>query len=243
MPLRLADRWFEWKTIDDSITLFWEPHVGQFYRCNIWLVRGRDRDLLVDTGTGIRSLKQDLARFLEKPVIAVATHIHFDHIGGHYEFDERVVHKAEAHVLADPDPVETVTAKYVSDDLVDALPYEGFTHLDYGIRGAPATRVVDEGDVIHTGDRAFAVMHLPGHSPGSIGLWESRTGTLFSGDAIYDGQILDDLHHSNVPDYIATMERLRTLPARVVHAGHRASFGRDRLVALCDAYLAGKNAA
>ena len=50
---------------------------------------------------------------------------------------------------------------------------------------------IGEGDVIDLGDRAFEVLHLPGHSPGSIGLWDPAAGTLFSGDAIYDGPLLE----------------------------------------------------
>jgi glyoxylase-like metal-dependent hydrolase (beta-lactamase superfamily II) len=60
---------------------------------------------------------------------------------------------------------------------------------------------------------------------------------LFSGDAIYDGPLLDELDGSDVTAYVATMRRLRELPVTVVHAGHEPSFGRDRLVELCDAYL------
>jgi len=103
---------------------------------------------------------------------------------------------------------------------------------------APATRVVEEGDVVDTGDRRFEILHLPGHSPGSIGLWEARTGILFSGDAVYDGPLLDKLPGSDIPIYVATMKRLRELPVTVVHAGHDPSFGRARLRELCDAYLA-----
>ena len=77
---------------------------------------------------------------------------------------------------------------------------------------------------------------MPGHSPGSIGLWEAATGILFSGDAVYDGPLLDELEGSSIPDYVATMRRLRELPVRVVHGGHDPSFGRERLVALAEAY-------
>ena len=84
---------------------------------------------------------------------------------------------------------------------------------------------------------AFEVLHLPGHSPGSIGLWEKASGTLFSGDALYDGPLLDELERSNVADYIRTMERLLELPVTVVHGGHEPSFGRERLRELCLAYL------
>ena len=102
---------------------------------------------------------------------------------------------------------------------------------------APATWVVDGGEAVDLGDRRFEILHLPGHSPGSIGLWEAATGTLFSGDAIYDGVLLDSLPESNIDDYVETMRRLRALPVRVVHGGHRPSFGRPRLVEIVDDFL------
>ena len=91
--------------------------------------------------------------------------------------------------------------------------------------------------MVDLGDRAFEVLHLPGHSPGSIGLYEHGTQTLFSGDAIYDGPLLDDLADSDIVAYRQTMERLLTLPVSVVHAGHEPSFGRERLQTLARAYL------
>jgi glyoxylase-like metal-dependent hydrolase (beta-lactamase superfamily II) len=65
-----------------------------------------------------------------------------------------------------------------------------------------------------------------------------RDGVLFSGDALYDGALLDTLPGSDVGAYLSTIRALSTLDVRVVHAGHNDSFGRERLRALCDAYLA-----
>jgi glyoxylase-like metal-dependent hydrolase (beta-lactamase superfamily II) len=103
---------------------------------------------------------------------------------------------------------------------------------------APATRTLAEGDAVDLGDRRFAVLHLPGHSPGSIGLWEEEVGLLFSGDAIYDGPLLDELPGSDVAAYVQTMRRLRELPVSVVHAGHDPSFGGRRLREIAERYLA-----
>jgi glyoxylase-like metal-dependent hydrolase (beta-lactamase superfamily II) len=103
------------------------------------------------------------------------------------------------------------------------------------------TRTLEEGDVVDLGDRHFEVLHLPGHSPGSLGLWEQASGILFSGDAIYDGPLLDDLPDSDVSDYVRTMQRLRELPVRVVHGGHDASFGRERLIELANAYIVSRS--
>ena len=247
-----SDRWFDRKTIDDSITLLWEPHVIELMRCNIWHVRGRNRDLVIDTGMGVVSLVDAAKDLFDRPITAVATHGHDDHIGNHAEFADVVAHPLEAPLLEDPplhsldvleawgqEALDGLTAMgYDMSDpyFVTALP-AGFAFDTYRQKAAPVSRLIEEGDVVDTGDRHFEVLHLPGHSPGSIGLWEERTGTLFSGDAIYDGPLLDELPESNVVDYCATMERLLQLPVTVVHAGHDPSFGRARLHELATAYL------
>ena len=254
--LKVAERWFELRRIDEDITLIFEPHVVPFLRCNIWHVRGRDRDLVIDTGMGVASLREFAKDIIAKPVTAVATHVHIDHIGNHHEFEECLVHSCEAdglnrpageHTLAGPDfdPTDVATLLVPPVDgyelagpMLTALPTADYDMRSFTIRPARVTRAVDEGDIIDLGDRSFDVLHLPGHSPGSIGLWEARTGILFSGDAVYDGPLVDNLYHSNMADYIHTMLRLRELPARIIHAGHEPSFGRERLIALADAYLA-----
>jgi glyoxylase-like metal-dependent hydrolase (beta-lactamase superfamily II) len=189
---------------------------------------------------------------LEKPLTAVATHTHVDHAGGHHEFDDCLVHVLEAERLQNPqgrsalhtrdEPPEELAklraAGYeVGEELITALPHPGYDVEAFRRRPARPTRIVEEGHVLDLGDRRFEILHLPGHSPGSIGLWEAVTGTLFSGDAIYDGPLLDEIPGADIEAYLRTMERLRALPARVVHAGHDPSFGRERLIELADAYL------
>ena len=235
-----GDDWYDQESLGDGVTLIWERQLKPFYRCNIWHVRGRDRDLLIDSGMGLRPLAPMIATITEKPVLALATHGHVDHIGGHHEFAERAVHRAEAETLASPDRRNTIADPYLSAEMFVGAPPPGFVVATYCVRSAPATRLLAEGDVIDLGDRAFEVLHLPGHSPGSIALWEAATSTLFSGDTVYDGPLIDDFYHSDGTDYVASMERLRGIPARVVHAGHFASFGRARLDALIEDYLAQK---
>jgi glyoxylase-like metal-dependent hydrolase (beta-lactamase superfamily II) len=256
-PMKIADRWFERRAMPDGVTWLWEPHVDSFLRCNIWHVRGRDRDLLIDTGSGISPLRPAIADLLERPTIAVATHIHYDHVGGLHEFETRLMHRAEAprmnpyrefHPLRVSGFPVTMRSYFATRDrgrgdlLLDALPAAGWTPEEYAIVGAAPTRLLEDGDIVDRGDRAFELIHLPGHSAGSIGLWESASGTLFSGDAIYDGALLDVLPDSDVREYVRTMKRLRSLPATIVHGGHEPSFGRERMIAIADDYLAARGA-
>jgi glyoxylase-like metal-dependent hydrolase (beta-lactamase superfamily II) len=252
MGLQIADRWFELKKLSDDVTLMWEPHVVPLLRCNIWHVRGRDQDLLIDTGLGVCSLKDFARTIIDKRVAAVATHAHIDHIGGHHEFDECIVHPKEAEGLArltrhatlagdefDPEDLGTLEIPKsdgyeIAGTMLTALPYSGYDIQGYRLRPAKVTRLVEDGDIVDLGNRRFEVIHLPGHSPGSIGLLERETEILFSGDAIYDGPLIDNLERSSVADYRQTMERLRGLPVRTIHAGHDTSFGRDRLIELID---------
>jgi glyoxylase-like metal-dependent hydrolase (beta-lactamase superfamily II) len=239
----VADRWFQVEPVADGISLIYEPHVDPFIRANIWHVRGRDRDLLIDTGLGVRSLRMEIPRLRERPVLCLATHCHFDHWGGHFEFDERLGHALEAEVYAAPTGRTTLADRYISPQSFNRLPYAGYEPMKYTVRPAPLTRRVDDGDIIDLGDRAFAVLHLPGHSPGQIGLWEKATGALFTGDALYDGTLVDDNYVRGPEEYLETMARLREMPVAIVHGGHCPSFGRRRMTELVDEYLAGKRAA
>ena len=240
MPLPIAREWFKQRRLDDAVTLIWEPHVIPDIRCNMWLMRGADRDLLIDSGMGLVSLKAHVAAVTERPVLCVASHTHFDHIGGHHEFDDRLIHADEAGILAAPGRRETVIDKYVEEAIFTAAPFENFDAATYALEPAPATRLLADGDVIDLGDRQFSVMHLPGHSPGGIALWEAEKGKLFSGDVVYDGPLYDDLYHSDIPAYIRSMARLRDLPVQTVHGGHWASFGRTRMIELIDGYFANR---
>ncbi|MCO3719312.1 MBL fold metallo-hydrolase [Pseudomonas aeruginosa] len=205
MRIVSRDRWFETRHFYNGISLIHEPYVRPFYRCNMWHVQGRERDVLVDSGSGLVSLREQLPWLTERPLLAVASHTHFDHIDN------------------------TLARAYVGDEMFEAHPECPLCYAEYRVRAAPATRLIDEGDVLDLGDRVLQVLHTPGHSPGGISLWEAATQTLFSGDIVYDGPLVEDAYHSNLDDYASSLARLRELPVRTVHGGHFASFSGERL--------------
>ncbi len=253
--LPLCEAWFEAERINDDLICITEPHVGPLIGSNTWLVIGAESDLLVDTGNGLAPMRpflQDLRPDRDKPLVAVATHAHMDHVCGLHEFDQRLLHRADVGEAAAPhrllfaDEVrpgvleQMAEAGYPIPPLtIQAVPERGFDPRRFTPPAAAPTRVLETGDTIDLGDRTFEVMHLPGHTPGSIGLWNEADGVLFSGDAVFAGDpLIDTAPTSDIPSYVATMERLRELPVRIVHGGHDMSFGRDVLIERCEAYLA-----
>jgi glyoxylase-like metal-dependent hydrolase (beta-lactamase superfamily II) len=237
-----ARDWYETIRMSDDVTLIHEPWIKPFYRCNMWHVRGRDRDLLFDTGLGHFSLRQHVGLVSERALTNVSSHGHFDHIGCAHEFPDRCVHHAEAHILSDPRSEWTLANPYATDAMFDRMPI-GWNAAHHTINPAPANRLLNHGDIIDLGDRHFEVIHTPGHSPGGIVLFEKSTGILLSGDIIYDGPLIDDAYHSNVENYVETMLRLRDLKPTIIHGGHFPSFGNVRFQQLIDEYVQGKRAA
>jgi len=72
----------------------------------------------------------------------------------------------------------------------------------------------------------FTVLHLPGHTPGSIALWDKNARVLFSGDTLFqDGYGRTDLPGGNESQLIASLKRLFAMDREIdVYPGHGAGF-------------------
>ncbi len=253
IELPVADSWYSRRKINSDVTLITEPHVDVLERANIWHIRGRDRDLLIDSGLGVVPLRPTFPDLFEgRETIALATHTHLDHIGCIHEFEHRWVHPIEAETLKNPvggtlvsnemDPelrqmFEAAGYPPLGPYLIHALPHAGYVPEDYVLQGAQATWFVEDDDVIDLGDRRYRVLLTPGHSPGSISLFEEETCVFFAGDLIYDGPLLYEGPGMSVTDYIKSFDRIKELPIRLVHGGHDQSFSRDHMDRIIDQYM------
>jgi glyoxylase-like metal-dependent hydrolase (beta-lactamase superfamily II) len=248
--LPIAGRWFRSQRVTEDIVLLVEDHLDPFFESNVWHVRGSARDLVVDTGNGIGDLGAELSPLVEdRPVVAVATHDHFDHVGGLHAFEERWCHAADADGIREPDALALLREDFApgfEDEIrwygyeppqrvITALPREDFDVAGWRTPAIDPTRLLGEGDVVDLGDRVFEVLHVPGHTAGSIALWDAKGGVLFTGDT---AALDDPLHAEDEEAFVSSLQRLRALPVEIVCAGHSRPFGREELGLLIDEQLA-----
>lgn len=240
MSAKAGQGWFAVADLGGGLFRIHEPHVHKFFRANIFLLHGRDADLLIDFGMGLRPLAPLVAGLSSgAPLICVATHSHADHIGGFHEFADRRAHSSEASVCVTMPESETFADMFRAlDDPVAIPPNPAWRKQDYRIAAAPLDIALEEGDVVSLGDRRLEVLHLPGHSPGCIGLIDRENGLFFAGDAIYRGMLVDDLPHSDRTVYRATMARIAALDISVAHGGHGDALSAEEMRDIALGYCA-----
>lgn len=229
--------WFETTLVAPGITRIREPHVHDFFRANLYRIEGRDFDVQFDFGTGIRPLT-DVSPASGKPVLAIASHAHVDHVGSFHLYDRRAGHRLEAHTFTEMDDAGTLASWFVAiDGATSKQPGPGWAITDYALLPAPLSEFLDEGDVVDLGNRRLTVLHLPGHSPGSIALFDEMNGDFFSADAIYRGTLVDDIPGADVAVYLETMRRLSSLEVGTAYPGHGEIITSEDVRRIAESYV------
>lgn len=213
---------------DKSVYVSSEIHPGvhmirDFDDDKMFLIVGSQRALLIDAGMGSGDLRGHVEAFTGgKPLDVVITHAHPDHIAclGQFQNDRRVfMHPADAPMLA-----------RFKETLQYNLDPGKFTNLS-------------EGDTIDLGDWKLQIYEVPGHTAGSIVLFDETRGILFSGDAFgsnrpfnADSLWMQFAGMAPIDEYLSTLQGFRARlkgKIREIYTGHNdASLGEPYLDAL-----------
>ena len=210
--------WFTTDRIDADTSIISEYRHWEETHC--YLLNGSERSLLIDTGLGICNISEKVKALTDLPVTAVATHIHWDHIGGHKYYPDCYAHQAELNWLSGEFPLDIVTIRKMVIDRCD-LP-DGYDVGSYEFFQGTPTRVLHGGDLIDIGDRIIEVLHTPGHSPGHLCFWEKARGYLFTGDLVYKDTLFAYYPSTDPAAYLDSLEKVASLPVKQVFPAHHS---------------------
>ncbi|MCD7817506.1 MAG: MBL fold metallo-hydrolase, partial [Lachnospiraceae bacterium] len=126
-----------------------------------YLVLGKERALLIDTGMGIGSLKSVVEQITDLPITVINTHGHPDHAGGNAEFAPALMCPDEFDVF------EKMANREFRVQDVSHMP-DGSSFIDQLQPDPPSPIAVADGEIIDLGGRTLKVLYTPGHTHGSI---------------------------------------------------------------------------
>jgi len=225
--------WFTIDQIDKETYIISEYRHWEETHC--YLLNGSEHSLLIDTGLGICNIYNEVVKLTDNLITAVATHVHWDHIGGHKYFPEFYAHKDELSWLNGEFPLDIEQIKEMVIDRCD-LP-EGYNVNTYEFFQGTPTRVLKDNDVIDLGNRSVYVLHTPGHSPGHMSFFEKERGYLFTGDLVYKDTLFAYYPSTDPEAYLSSLKKVAQLPVeRVFPAHHTLDIHPEILVRMSNAF-------
>jgi len=199
------DAYFTVEEIDSGTFAIGEP---RFYQGNYnYLVVGSERALLFDSGPGLRDIRPVVESLTDLPVLAVPSHLHYDHIGNHVKFEQIGVVDL---------PSFRARAKVAGGLLrPTAAEHLGFVE-DVPVPDLRVTEWLAPGSEIDLGGRTLRVLHTPGHTGDSISLFDAARSQLFTGDYVTEGELYAFIPGASLEEYLTTANALlETLPENV----------------------------
>ncbi|WP_047982781.1 MBL fold metallo-hydrolase [Ornithinibacillus californiensis] len=218
--MQIKDPWFTVQEIDS--TTYAISEYGHWEKVHSFLLIGKEKAALIDTGLGIDNMKRITDQLTDLPIIVITTHVHADHIGSHGEYETILVHEAEEDWLVNGIKGLTVEQirKEMCRDITKPTP-ENFNPDTYTPFTGKPTALVSDGDLIDLGDRLLSIFHTPGHSPGHISVLDNDREYLFTGDLLYTDTPIYAFYPTTDPvALVDSLERISYLQVQRVFGAH-----------------------
>ncbi len=180
----------------------------------IYYLEGRERGLLIDTGIGGDDLKGFVDAIATKPYDVILTHGHLDHCGGICQFSDVYVNEKDWNMIYQ---TSNAARKGFVENLremsIDEVPdQDAATLVEFDADKLPVLHNIEEGDIIDLGGRKISVYSLPGHTQGSICLYDDYANAMFAGDSIIRRLLLV----TGPEDYVERLKVWKAAAERVV---------------------------
>jgi hydroxyacylglutathione hydrolase len=186
--------------------------VGEF-QSNCYLIFNNNKEvIIIDPGDDAEYIISEIYKNNLNPVFIIATHGHFDHILAAFELQNAfnipfIIHEEDLFLVINM----RKSAKYF-----------------LGLESDPPPAVMDflyDGQNIKIGDILLSIIHTPGHTPGSICIFEKSLNAIFVGDLLFAGNFLGRTDHkySSKVNLLKSLKRIKAkYKGCTVYPGHGA---------------------
>lgn len=247
-----SDPWFSVYKLPGNVYAIDED--SQWEEIISYLIIGKDKAVLLDTGMGISSIKKTVDELTDLPVTVVLSHTHHDHMGGMHEFDDLLVFDSKESIEAATTGVDEfgdISYEVATEDGVfnpDRPLPEGFSPDGFHVIGKEPTGTLHDGDTIDLGERTLEVMATPGHTADGITLFDAENKLVFTGDAYYPADLYAYNEEADLSVYAKSMhdmaDHAKELGVEWIYPGHNETVKGVEILAEVaadmDAILSGK---
>ena len=171
------------------------------------LLVGTHHALLFDTGYGFGSLRDVVRSITDKPLYVVNSHGHVDHACGNEQFGGAYIHQLDMELAMEHNGRDMRMAELDTAEV--PMDFDLEAHLSLG---TGELKPAGEGFTFDLGGMTMEVIHLPGHTAGSIGLWCPERKLLWVGDAMNCFVWLFLPEAQSLETYIASLHKAAALP-------------------------------
>ena len=174
----------------------------------MYLLVGEEKALLIDCGYGIIDLKKIIGEITDKPFITVNTHGHHDHVMGVCQLENSLIHSNDKDVFL-LNTCEPVLRMFVMNNTLtehkNCKEFEAFSE-EWVSKTYPLPEFLDEIPYFDLGNRKVYWRLIPGHTRGSIALYDEKYSAAFDSDGASRGVWVYLVESTSLPEYIETLE-------------------------------------
>ena len=210
--MTVSDPWFEVYKVAPGTMALYEPQQSE--ETISYLILGKEKALLLDTGMGISDIRKVVGELTSLPIIVVNSHTHDDHVGGNWQFDTVYGLDTEFTRTNAKGSTADAQAEIAPGEICGQLP-KGFDANTYRTKPWKIAKYIHDGDTIDLGSRSIEILSTPGHTPDAICLRDRANGLLFTGDTYYPAPIWLYRPETDLEAYRQSIARLAALAPQV----------------------------
>jgi len=210
MPI--SDPWFEVYQAAPGTLAIYEPHQSE--ETISYLILGKEKALLFDTGMGISDIRKVAEELTKLPIVVLNSHTHNDHVGGNWQFDTIFSMDTDFSRGNAKGSFADAQAEIAPGEICGELP-KGFDAASYRTKPWRISKYLHDGDKIELGERSLEIISTPGHTPDSICLYDAVNRLLFTGDTYYPATLWLYRPETDLSLYSSSVSRLEFQPRNI----------------------------